>query len=40
MAEPTEMQFVMLTRVGPGNMYYMGCRYPHRKEHFLGCLSD
>jgi len=24
MAEPTEMQFGMLSRVGPGNMYYIG----------------
>jgi len=23
-AEPIEMQFGMLSRVGPGNMYYMG----------------
>jgi len=24
MAEPTEMQFGMLSWVGPGNMYYIG----------------
>jgi len=36
-AEPIEMQFGMSSRVGPGNMCYMGCRCPiHREEHFLG----
>ena len=36
MAEPIEMQFGMLNRVGPGNMYYMGCRCLHRKGHCWG----
>jgi len=34
MAEPIKMQFRMLSWVGPGNMYYMGCRRPHGKWHF------
>jgi len=28
-AGPTETQFGLLSRVGPGNMYYIGCRCPH-----------
>jgi len=39
-AEPIQMQFGMLNWVGPGNMHYMGCRCPHGKGHFLGCLAD
>jgi len=34
-AEPTEMQFGMLSRVGPRHMYYMVCR-----GTFWGCLAD
>ena len=33
-AEPIEMQFGMLSRVGSENMYYMGSRCPHGKRHF------
>jgi len=33
MAETIKMQFGMLSQVGPGNMYYMGCRCHHRKGH-------
>jgi len=33
-AEPMEMQFGILSRVGPGSMYYMACRCRHGKEHF------
>jgi len=28
--EPTEMQFGILSQVGPGNMYYIGCRCRQR----------
>jgi len=38
MAEPIEMQFGMLSRMGPGNMYYMGRRCAHGKGHFWRCL--
>jgi len=39
-AEPIEMQFVgLLSQVGPGNMYYMRCRCPHKKGIF-GCPSS
>ena len=34
-----KMQFGLQSRVGPGNMYYMGCRRPSGKEHFLGLQS-
>jgi len=32
------MQFGMLSRAGPGNMYYMAwkCKCPHGNGHFLG----
>jgi len=40
MAELTEMQFGMLSRLGPGNVYYMGIWMPHRKKHFWVCLAD
>jgi len=36
MAEPIILQFGMLSRVGSANMYYIGCRCPHRKGHFWG----
>jgi len=36
MAEPIEMQFGMLSWLGSGNMYYIGCRCPRRKRHFCG----
>ena len=36
MAELLEIQFVMLTWVDPGNIYYMGSRCPHGKRHFRG----
>jgi len=35
-AEPIKMQFGMLSRVGPGKMYYMECRCHHGKGHFWG----
>jgi len=35
-AEPLEMQFGMMTCVVIGNMYYVGCRCPHRKGAVLG----
>jgi len=28
-----------VSQVGPGNMYYMGCRCPHRKRHFWGYVT-
>jgi len=34
-AEPIEMQFGMLSRVGPGNMYYTGMYMPPRKWALL-----
>jgi len=34
MVELIEMQFGMLSWVGPGNTYCMGCRWPHGKRHF------
>ena len=34
MAELIEMRFGTLSRVGPGNMHYMGCRWPQGKGHF------
>jgi len=41
MAEPIEIQFVMLSLVGPRNLYYMGmCMPPHRKRQFWGCLAN
>jgi len=40
MAEPIEMQFGMLSRVGSGNIYYMGCRCSHDKQHFRECLAN
>jgi len=39
-AEPIEMQFGMLSLVGPGNTCYLGCRYIQGKGHFLGCPAD
>jgi len=36
MAEPMKMPFGMLSRVGPWNMYYMGCGCPHEKRTFGG----
>jgi len=39
MAEPTEVHFGMLSRVGPENMYYMGVDAP-RERTLLGCLGD
>jgi len=33
-AEPIKMQFGMLRRVGPGNLYYIGCRCCHGNGHF------
>ena len=35
-AEPIKMQFGMLGRVGPGNVYYMECKCPHGNGHFGG----
>jgi len=36
-AELIEMQFGMLSQMGPGNMYYMGCRRClHGKRHCWG----
>jgi len=34
MAEPIEMQFVMLSQMAPGYVcwYYMGCRWLYGKE--------
>jgi len=34
-AEPIKMQFGMPSQVGPGNMYYIGCRCSHKKGAFL-----
>jgi len=34
MAEPVNMQFVMLSQVGPENTYYTEMQRPHRKGHF------
>jgi len=39
-AEPIKKQFGMLSQVGPGNMCYMGCRWPRGNGHFLWCLAD
>jgi len=39
-AKPIETQFGMLSRVGPGNMYYMGMYMLHGTGHFWGCLAD
>jgi len=39
-AEPIEVQFGMLSRVGPGNMHYIGCIELLREGAFLGCLID
>jgi len=38
--EPIKMQFGMPSQVGPGNMYYIGCRCSHKKGHFCArsCL--
>ena len=33
-AEPIEMQFGTLSRAGPGNRFYMRCRYPHGQGTF------
>jgi len=33
-AEPLKMQFRMLSRVGPGNMYHMGKYIPHGRSTF------
>jgi len=38
-AEPIEMQYGMLSHVGPC-MDYMGCRCPHGKGHFGRCVAD
>jgi len=35
MAEPIKLQLGMLSWVGPGNMYYIGCGFSHEKWHFL-----
>jgi len=35
-ADLIEIQFAMLTRVGTGNVYYMGCRCAHENGHFRG----
>jgi len=32
-AELIETQFATLSQVGPGNMYYIECRYPQGKGH-------
>jgi len=34
--EPIEMQYGTLSWVGPGNMYYIGCRCSHLEGHFCG----
>ena len=39
-AEPIEMQFRMLSQMGPGNMYYMECRCHRGKGYFWGCRAD
>jgi len=36
MAEPIEIQFGTLSQVGPGNMYYIRCRFHYWKEPFWG----
>ena len=36
MAEPIKMQHGMLSRETPGNMYYIGCRWPPREGHCWG----
>jgi len=35
-----EMQFGMLSRVGPGNVLHPGDVDVPRKGHFLGCMAD
>jgi len=35
-AEPIEMQFGILSRVGPGNHVLDGVQMPHGKGHFWG----
>jgi len=35
-AELIKMHFRMLSRVGPGKMYYIRCRCPHGKGHLWG----
>jgi len=37
-AEPIEMQFGMLSRVGSWNSITCGCTYPYGKRHFGRCL--
>jgi len=34
MAELIKIQLGMVSQVGPGNMYYTGCRCPQWKVHF------
>jgi len=37
--EPIQMQFGMLSG-GSRGYYYMGCRCPHGKGHYWGCMAD
>jgi len=40
MVEPIEMQFGMLSEVGPGNMYYMTVSVPPREGALFGASDQ